>query len=98
MSRSPTVFQLKFFKQSLSHACHMSRQSHSLSFNHPNGLIDSVEQTLLEKLSGPQLMKKFPHFVEPECSLQYSQQPTTYPILSWINLVHATHSILEDPF
>jgi hypothetical protein len=56
-----------------------------------------MEQVLLEKLTGPQLMKKFPRFVEPKYSLQYSQQPTTYPILSWINLVHATLSILEDP-
>ena len=76
----------------------MSRQSHPLSFNHPKDLINSMEQVLLEKLTSSQLMKKFPHFMEPECSLQYSQQPTTYPILSWINLVHPTLSIPEDPF
>jgi len=81
MFRSPKISKLKFFKQLWSHACHMSRQSHPLSFNHPNDLINSMEQVLLDNLTGPQLMKKFPHFMEPECSLQYSQQPTAYPCL-----------------
>ena len=59
----------------------MSCQSHPLSYNHPNDLINSMEQVLLEKPTGPQLMKKFPHFVELECPVKYSQQPT--PTLFW---------------
>jgi hypothetical protein len=75
----------------------MPHQSHPLSFNHPNDLLNSLEQVLLEKLTGPKQMKKFPHFMEPERSIQYSQQPTTYPILSLTNLVHTTLSVFEDP-
>jgi len=34
---------------------------------------------LLEKLTGLQLIKKFPHFIEPEYSLPHSQVPATCP-------------------
>jgi len=36
-------------------------------------------RVLLQKLTGCQLVKKFPEFVEPECSLPHSQMPATYP-------------------
>jgi len=40
----------------------------------------SVEQILLEKLTGPQLVKKFfLHFMEPEGSLLHSQTPAGCP-------------------
>jgi hypothetical protein len=55
-------------------------------------------KALLEKLTGCQLVKKFPHFMEPESSLQHSQVPATYPVLSQINTLHATPLILEEPF
>jgi len=32
-----------------------------------------------EKLTGPQLVKKPPHFAEPEGSLPHSHQPATFP-------------------
>jgi hypothetical protein len=34
-----------------------------------------MEQVLLEKLTGRQLVKKFPRFMEPEGSLPHSQEP-----------------------
>jgi hypothetical protein len=34
---------------------------------------------LLEKLTGLELLKKFPHFMEPEISLPHSQVPSTCP-------------------
>jgi len=36
-------------------------------------------RVLLERLNGCQLVKKFPKFVEPKCSLQHSQMPATCP-------------------
>ena len=42
-------------------------------------LLTPRSKALLEKLTGFQLVKKFPHFVEPECSLPHSQDPATYP-------------------
>ena len=78
-------------EQLLSHACHMSCQSHPLSFSHPNDLINSMEQVDLEKLTGPQLMMKFPHFVERKRSVQYSQQPK--PTIFWAGSIWSvTHS------
>jgi hypothetical protein len=39
-----------------------------------------MEHSLLEKLTGSQLVKKFPpHFMEPEGSLPRLQEPATYP-------------------
>ena len=44
---------------------------------------NSVEQRIFhEKLTGPQLVKKSPHFMEPEGSLPHSQQPATCPARS----------------
>jgi len=42
-------------------------------------LTHSTQQVLLEKLTCPQLVKKIPHFVEPEGSLPHSQVPDTCP-------------------
>ena len=39
----------------------------------------ACSRVLLEKLTGSQLVKKFPHFVEPEGSLPHSQVPATSP-------------------
>jgi hypothetical protein len=36
-------------------------------------------RVLLEKLNGYQLVKKFPHFMEPEDSLLHLQKPATCP-------------------
>ena len=36
-------------------------------------------RVLLEKLTGLQLVKKFPHFTEPEGSLPHSQASATHP-------------------
>jgi hypothetical protein len=36
-------------------------------------------RALFEKLSGSQLVKKFPAFMEPDGSLPYSQEPATCP-------------------
>ena len=49
----------------------------------------TCSRVLLEKLTVPQLVKKFPHFMEPKVSLLNSQQPATCPILSHINPVYA---------
>jgi hypothetical protein len=43
-----------------------------------NKLTNSNEQSPLEKLTGSQVVKKFPTFMEPEGSLLHSQEPTTY--------------------
>ena len=51
-------------------------------------LITSWSRVLLQKLTGFQPVKKFPHFMEPEVSLQHSQVPATCPYLQ---------SILEGP-
>jgi hypothetical protein len=42
-------------------------------------LLASWSRVLLEKLTGCQLVKKFPHFMEPKISLQHSEVPTTSP-------------------
>jgi hypothetical protein len=44
---------------------------------------------LLEKLTGPQLIKKFPAFYGTQSSLPHSQDPPPVPILSQINPVPA---------
>ena len=46
-----------------------------------NELTNSIDQSLLEKLTGSQLVKKFPAFMEPEDSSPHSQVPATcsYP-------------------
>jgi hypothetical protein len=41
-------------------------------------LLTPWNRVVLEKLTGSQLDKKFPHFVEHEGSLQRLQKPTTY--------------------
>ena len=45
---------------------------------------------LPEKLTGPQIVKKFPHFMEPEGSLSRLQVPPPVHILSQINPVRAS--------
>ena len=45
----------------------------------PAYLLTPWSRVLLEKLSGSQLVKKFPAFLEPECSSPYSQVPATCP-------------------
>ena len=42
-------------------------------------LLTVRSRVLLEKLSGFQLVKKFPHFIEPEVSLPRSQVSSTFP-------------------
>jgi hypothetical protein len=36
-------------------------------------------RVLPEKLTGPQMVKNTPHFMEPEGPLPYSETPTTWP-------------------
>ena len=40
---------------------------------------NSMEQNFPEKLTGSELVKKLPHFKEPECSLLHSQAPVPCP-------------------
>jgi len=42
-------------------------------------LLAPWSRVLLEKLTGSQLVKKFPHFMEPKFSLQHSQVPANCP-------------------
>jgi len=42
-------------------------------------LITPYFRVLLKKPAGSQLVKIFPHFMEPKCSLPHSQQPNTSP-------------------
>jgi len=42
-------------------------------------LLTPWSRVLLEKLTGSQLVKIFPHFVEPEDSLPHAQEPATCP-------------------
>ena len=44
-------------------------------------LLTPWTRVLLEKITGSQLVKKFPHFMETEGSLPHSQLPATCPIL-----------------
>jgi len=52
-------------------------------------LLTPWSRVLLEKLTGSQLVKKFPTFYQPKGSLQHSQVPATCPyterfmILKW---------------
>ena len=45
-----------------------------------NYLLTPWSRILLEKLTGSQLVKKFPYFMEPEGSLPHSQVPCSYPV------------------
>jgi hypothetical protein len=49
------------------------------------GYLTPCSTVLLEKLTGRQVVKKFPAFMEPEGSLPHSQQPATcpYPEQKW---------------
>ena len=47
---------------------------HTILFTY---LLTPWSRILLQKLSGLQLVKKFPHFLKPECSLPHSQMPST---------------------
>ena len=51
---------------------------------------------LLEKLTGLQLIKKFPHFTEPEGSLPHSQASPPVSILGQPNPVHIPTSHLLE--
>ena len=42
-------------------------------------LLTPLSRVLLEKLTGLQVVKKFPTFLEPEGSSSYSQVPATCP-------------------
>jgi len=53
-----------FYKSSLCHSC---------------VLLTPCSRVLLEKLTSSQLVKKFPHCMEPEYSLPCLQVPTTSP-------------------
>jgi hypothetical protein len=51
----------------------LSILTHSLTHS-----LTPYSTVLLEKLTGLQLVKKFPHFIEPEGSLPNSQAPATF--------------------
>jgi len=56
-------------------------------------------RVLLEKLTGFQLVKKFPAFMEPVGSLPHSQKPVSCPYPEPIRSSPHPHlSLLEDPF
>ena len=52
-------------------------------------LLTPCSTALLEKLTGVQPVKKFPPFYGPKVSLAHSQDPSTFPILSDTDPVHA---------
>jgi len=61
-------------------------------------LLTPWSRVLLEKLTGLQLVKKFPHFMEPEGSSPHSQAHTTYPYAELAPSSPHTHIPLpEDP-
>ena len=61
-------------------------------------LLTLWSRVLLEKLTGFQLVKKFPHFMEPEGSLLHSQMPATYPCPEPARSSPYPHiPLLEDP-
>ena len=53
---------------------------------------------LPEKLKVSQLVKKFPHFMEPEVSLPHSQLPATCPYPGQIDPLHAPSPFLNIHF
>ena len=56
-------------------------------------------RVLLEKLTGSQLVKKFPHILlHPEIHYRIHNSQPPVPIFSHINPVHAPTPLLEDPF
>jgi len=59
-------------------------------------LLTPCSRVLLEKLTVFQLVKKSPHFMEPEGSLPHSQVPATVPNLSQLDPVHTlTSNVLK---
>jgi len=54
-----------------------------------NYLLSPWIRVLLEKLTGSQLVKKFPHFMETDISLQQSQVPATCPYPEPIRVDHS---------
>jgi hypothetical protein len=60
-------------------------------------LLTPWSRVLLEKLTGLQLVKKFPAFMEPEGSSPHSQAPATYPYPEPAQSSPHTHiPLLED--
>jgi hypothetical protein len=55
-------------------------------------LLPPWSRVLLENLTGLQLVKKLPHFMEPEGSLPHSQAPDTCHFLSQLDPVHTPTS------
>ena len=53
-------------------------------------------RVLLEQLTGLQLVKKFPHFTEPEGSFRTNKRPPPVPILGQPNPVHIPTSHLLE--
>jgi hypothetical protein len=58
----------------LLHCCTKLRPTFPSSY-----LLTPRSRIILEKLTGSQLLKNFPHFMEPEVSLPHSQVPVTCP-------------------
>jgi hypothetical protein len=57
-----------------------------------------MEKILCEKLTGSQLIKKFPHFMEPGGLLPLLQGPSPIPLLRQISPILASPiPLLEDP-
>ena len=58
-------------------------------------LLTPWSRVLLEKLISSQLVKKFPHFMEPEGSLLHSQVPATWPCYLLIAMQKILHSLRQ---
>jgi hypothetical protein len=72
----PSDYYRAFFKQSKIN----QETKHSQLFSRVHGIeLTPLSRVLLHKLTVPQLVNKFPTFMQPECSLPNSQQPATYP-------------------
>ena len=53
---------------------------------------------LSEKLTGPQLVKKFPYFIGPKVHCRIHKSLPPVPVLSQKYLVHVPFHLLEDTF
>lgn len=59
------------------HTCCSTATASSLKSVYPNISLSSYMEQSFEKLIVTQLVKKFPHFKQPECSLSSSLEPAT---------------------